>query len=146
MLASLSRNKVFELISGDTFMKKTSWLVLTGSVLGSLSLASAASACSLVTLTQDDLKAVMISQIAKVAKINAELIKPTDLTDAKLDFLVPLGGDCSGLYGAYHASAFKFTLDLDPKDRCTYTGLSIIMGYGLDKPVSVQVFRQCTIS
>jgi len=127
-------------------MTKTSWIVLTGSVLGSLSLASAASACSLVNLTQDDLKNVMIPQIAKLAKVDASLIKPTDLSDVKLDFLVPLGGDCRGLYGAYHASAFNFTLDLYPTVRCTYSGLSIIMGYGLDKPVSVQVFRQCTVS
>jgi hypothetical protein len=127
-------------------MTKTSWIVLTGSVLGSLYFTSSASACSLVNLTQDDLKAVIIPQIAKVAKVGASAIKPSDLSDVKLDFLVPLGGDCSGLYGAYHATAFKFTVDLYPTVRCNYTGIAVIMGYGLDKPVSVQVFRQCTVS
>jgi hypothetical protein len=127
-------------------MTKTSWIVLTGAVLGSFSFTSSASACSLVNLTQDDLKAVMIPQIAKVAKVAESAIKPSDLSDVKLDFLVPIGGDCSGLYGAYHAAAFNFTLDLYPTVRCTYTGLAVIMGYGLDKPVSVQAFRQCTIS
>jgi hypothetical protein len=127
-------------------MAKTPWIVLTGSVLASFYFSSSASACSLVAFTQDDLKAKMIPEIAKVAKVAASAIKPSDLSDVKLDFLVPLGGDCSGLYGAYHASAFNFTLDLYPTVRCNYTGLAIIMGYGLDKPVSVQVFRQCTVS
>ncbi|MDQ3230756.1 MAG: hypothetical protein M3Q07_02965 [Pseudobdellovibrionaceae bacterium] len=127
-------------------MTRLNGLVLSGLVSASFYFASEASACSLVNLAQDELKAAMIPQIAKVAKVDASLIDPSTLTDVKLDFLVPLGGDCSGLYGAYHASAFNFTVDLYPTVRCNYTGLAIIMGYGLDKPVSVQLFRQCTIS
>jgi hypothetical protein len=127
-------------------MAKTRSIVLTGSVLGSLYCATPAVACSLVGYSQEDIKAVMIPQIAKVSKVAESAIKPSDLTDAKLDFLVPLGADCSGLYGAYHASAFNFTVDLYPTVRCHYTGLAIIMGFGIDRPVSVHVRRECTVS
>jgi hypothetical protein len=126
-------------------MTKYSFIVLTGSVLGSFYFSTVASACSLVNFSQDDLKSVMIPKIAKVAQVAESDIQPSDLTDAKLDFLVPLGGDCSGLYGAYHASAFKFTLG-QGRVSCTYTGLAIIMGYGLDRPVSVQARRECRFS
>lgn len=123
-------------------MKKFSFLFLTGSILSSFYFPSAASACTLAELSQDDLKSLMIKRIAKVAKVAEGDIKPSDLTDARLDFAVPLGGDCSGLYGAYFVSAFKFTLEQEAMS-CTYKGLAVILGYGLDRPVSVQVHREC---